>query len=722
MQIGLPTKPAMDMGAVANATRASAAVLESVYPQSELWEITDTWDRSRYSVINALGETKSKVQAVGPAANRLKIGQVVVVGYYDRNRRKPYIKAPGGWAGWGDQTVIGEWQQTEGNFYLSQPGLAPDSMPTVFTDYLAMGSFSTSNLGLARLLGVVVVDGAHVLAYYIGNGGLTAYSKIRFHAYTLGVSYRSPLWTFEITLDPEVAITTERKFRAGLFWDAGARILTACDRQVWSVLVPADINTTPTQYAQTDIDARYCASVAGRYMLLPTATGGNLYRRDNSRQWIQVGTEIAIDHNLVLDIDSSSRSMSRPVPVTLNPMRWHFLADSWSRTPSLTTVTSAGVATTSALTITYPTALELESALALADTEHEINDPPFGPFPDVQELVSDNYGIYQWGGRASSVASGPGGSVYTCPRPGTHASNVGTAEDFAEYQWTGDSESTPPLCEDSTGALIYAAIEPISLVVPNSEQYYTVVYIDTPYSPPGYTDPAGVFQYRGISGIWGVGIHTYYHQPKAGFSHRLIVRKVLSGAVSWTLDLSSGPFSGANWTDYVSVTLTEDLPCPEAAWQVMLGPRTGDDAWQDAIFVVHGRRAAITDHERPALSAISSAGVLQDTITDLAPLDLEMDGSYTWQVTDVRMSVNIGAAAKWALVGVYSENPGLDQRKDIYLINLADLTTLAIEDSWTETNGTDYPRAQDFDHMAFSSAGIFWVGDHAGDPYWIRFE
>lgn len=84
---------ALPLGAIAQASQKTAADLANKYPQNELWEITVAHPGAKYTVRNALGRVMSKVQAVGPAASRLKVGQLAIVGYYDRDRQKPYIKA-----------------------------------------------------------------------------------------------------------------------------------------------------------------------------------------------------------------------------------------------------------------------------------------------------------------------------------------------------------------------------------------------------------------------------------------------------------------------------------------------------------------------------------------------------------------------------------------------------------------------------------------------------
>jgi len=134
----LPQRQALDLAAVAK-TMASVD-LSGLYPQNELWEITVVRGQSRYDVRNAVGGKMAKVPAVGPAANRLVVGQVAVVGYYDRDRRRPYIKAAGGFANWGRLGVtILDWVHSFAN-----PGLTRAA--AIASDFPGFGTSDTENL------------------------------------------------------------------------------------------------------------------------------------------------------------------------------------------------------------------------------------------------------------------------------------------------------------------------------------------------------------------------------------------------------------------------------------------------------------------------------------------------------------------------------------------------------------------------------------------------
>lgn len=173
----LPQRQATDLAAVAK-TMASVD-LSGLYPQNELWEITVARGQSRYDVRNAVGAKMARVPAVGPAANRLLVGQVAIVGYYDRDRRRPYIKAAGGFTNWEavvEQLILGRWIQPE-----SGQGLAYFAVSNIVDPDAASSTlFGEGAANASQYLGITVdVDGYATFAQMIRNAGNTAWEKMR---------------------------------------------------------------------------------------------------------------------------------------------------------------------------------------------------------------------------------------------------------------------------------------------------------------------------------------------------------------------------------------------------------------------------------------------------------------------------------------------------------------------------------------------------------------
>lgn len=186
LQLAVPTAPTPDLAAIAGAAMNGSRQIASRYPQSELWEITATWDRSRYSVRNAVGQTMAKVQAVGRGADTLRVGQVAQVCYYNRDRRKPYIKAGLGWTDWGTPVLAaiyytGVWHQSNqgpGQNSLGDWVAEAKLLFTATQDYWAIrlvdtGATNNSSIpfGLARVdlpvFEVENVTGAPVVEQYV---------------------------------------------------------------------------------------------------------------------------------------------------------------------------------------------------------------------------------------------------------------------------------------------------------------------------------------------------------------------------------------------------------------------------------------------------------------------------------------------------------------------------------------------------------------------------
>lgn len=177
----MPQGSGLDGKAIGQALAANAAQLAGNFPQSELWEILERHDRARYTVRNPLGRTMRKVQAVGPAANRLQVGQLAIVGYYDRDRRRPYIKAAGGFANWAAASPpsLTDWLYALGGSGLGRgidmAAPDPDATPSIV--------WTGTSVAAAYPLGVLSLSaGSKILtAQLLRNGGDTLWEKLRLH-------------------------------------------------------------------------------------------------------------------------------------------------------------------------------------------------------------------------------------------------------------------------------------------------------------------------------------------------------------------------------------------------------------------------------------------------------------------------------------------------------------------------------------------------------------
>lgn len=203
-ELGLP------LGAIAQAGQAAAASLAGKYPQFELWEILEKYDGARYTVRNPIGRIMRKVPAVGPAADRLSVGQVVFVGYYDRDRHKPYIKSAGGYATWDlpeEALVLALWAQPEAScglaYFAASNIVDPDgSSTTIFGDGAVNGS---------AYFGITVsATGLATFAQMVPNEANTAWAKMRLIDLNLVATITDQPYTFtecDISSSPALSVT-----------------------------------------------------------------------------------------------------------------------------------------------------------------------------------------------------------------------------------------------------------------------------------------------------------------------------------------------------------------------------------------------------------------------------------------------------------------------------------------------------------------------------------
>lgn len=306
----------LPLDAIARAAQQAAAALAGKYPQSELWEITIAHAGSRYTVRNALGRVMAKVQAVGPAASRLKVGQLAMVGYYDRERQKPYIKAPGGSANWGPPALPtpGIWDQTWANFYRPNAGGDCLADPQKWQDYrrevfdLNEDGFSIDWRGLAY-----TNDGLIYVVTRKSVGGENVALVVRLlqptsapDPYQLRASAEIPLAGVDRTLK-------DRYADADTFYDAQNDVLTIVRpyvfestnlARIWTV--QANESRTQLRWAQSQVECAYgrsltCANVAGTRMVTLNGNGDAVfgYRLDLqslkwSRKWKRMVEDLAL--------------------------------------------------------------------------------------------------------------------------------------------------------------------------------------------------------------------------------------------------------------------------------------------------------------------------------------------------------------------------------------------------------------------------------------------
>ncbi len=165
-----PRQVRQDPDATALAGAMAGAIAEAFGPEFELWTSERNLNNGRFDLVKA-GRRMRSVAALNPTAREwLRPGDVVLVGFYNRDRNRPYIKADGPLGRQALEAPIvflaGAWAQAEGGpqlDYLTHSQNSP-------IDYTA-GSASEGRLGPANdaypILGQVVfepVSGSSLLA------------------------------------------------------------------------------------------------------------------------------------------------------------------------------------------------------------------------------------------------------------------------------------------------------------------------------------------------------------------------------------------------------------------------------------------------------------------------------------------------------------------------------------------------------------------------------
>lgn len=147
---------------------------EAIQEEFELWEVENNLNNGRFDVRKS-GRRMRSVAALNPAAKAwLTRGDIVLVGYYHRDRQRPYIKSDGPLGKMKDTTipippfVFGLWQLPQGNSRLDF--LAEASQTTPVLDGGSSGTLHTltPNYGGLTVLGAVVFNGSNgaVVAVY----------------------------------------------------------------------------------------------------------------------------------------------------------------------------------------------------------------------------------------------------------------------------------------------------------------------------------------------------------------------------------------------------------------------------------------------------------------------------------------------------------------------------------------------------------------------------
>ena len=624
---------------------------------------------------------------------------------------------------------LGEWMQAEGNWYLSQPGLV-DMFPAPTTtagDLVAdMGLTAQEEYGMARMLGFVAGDGVFFTAAFVGNGAMTACDFLQVQAWRLGATVG---WLWTLNIPYACALPDAIRFRANLFYDVDARVLTIAHLQLWSIKIPT--TGTPTVYATTDLDCVYRFSAAGKYGLHCPSGGYSIraYLRGDNLQWVPVGSAKTLtDYGAAMQW--LSPSVSRPWPFWAAEKSWCVLWNGPNRQTTLSRLTNAGA---SSATTTGPTSIAsdivlqasvdagevaardfaqtllilpatvpgqqidgdyVEYAGELAMTTHPLT--PYSPFWAVD-------GIFPTYSISPFVTLSPG---YLCPRT---ISQPGSATTDAA-QWSEDrsagapTEAQPGLHQDSAGNLIYAKIETILASVAGNRNVEKITYEGYSYPNPN-PDPA-----PGTEILYSNLIQVY-HFPDQICLHKTTLRKVSkTGTLIAELDLSSGPFTGLT---HDGATCSESLLIPENVWEIKLGtrPDTGatPTAWDDAIFLLQDTRTAATDAPTIALRAISPALEILCTVPDLS-----VAGD---QVTAAKLFVSITPANKWAIVALYSLDEGTaNARLRWYVFDLSDLSGITMSAYSEEVFGpTNLPKASEFERFCATQSGIFWPGTDPAD-------
>lgn len=645
----LPQRQALDLAAVA---KTMAGVdLSGLYPQNELWEITVVRGQSRYDVRNAVGAKMSRVPAVGPAANRLQVGQVAIVGYYERDRRRPYIKAAGGFANWEQvQILLGIWQQAEGNCYLSQSGqvnIFP--VPTLSGAgqalFFSLGLNSEEETGMAQLLGMAAGSGSdpdgetngvgtlYFVAFLVPNSGNTAIVSMQVRAYELFPGFTQK-WSVDIPYS--ASIPTNRRFRANLFWDKKARVLTVAEGKIWSILVPA--TGTPTRYATSNVNASYSFSAAGEFGLAwPPGVTVQVYRRNSNLTWNPVGSGIPMtDFGSLIQSTNVSAAVSRPWPFDPVDLSFRLIWQAANRIDKIVTVGRNG--STSSVNIgtldTGQPDVEFSAALEAGDDymensfDYDSNTfipqgadaigPDFTGFPAYYDVDLGAGPIpfqeHLWGGRqdfgrlfipypptdldtftiwyynentgsggghnanpfpVSGPNAGPENMGYLCPRSRSNDSTPDPDSTYTVARWPEQLEP-----QSDSAATMTPCLQQDSA---GNLIYAKICSIraSVPNPRPTFTafQKPGEATDNGLGGtiIYHQATYTFYHWPRQEFIHETFLLRASKAGGLEQLSLSNR-FSGFTYTNsdlpisHFPVELTETLAVPENVWDIKMGP------------------------------------------------------------------------------------------------------------------------------------------------------
>lgn len=663
--------------------------------------------------------------------------------------------------------AIGEWMQTEGNFYLSQPGKLSSPIPSTAAELLPIGDFSDSTPGFSRLFGCVAQDGVYILAYYKTNVLTGNFSHLRLHAYVLNPSFRSPLWQFEIPLPAEIASTPDRRFRSNIFLDVSDGVITVCDHLLFSARLKTNLRSVPSEFKITNTDVKYFASIAGKFALRSNLDFTlSIHKRNPAMAWTQVGANYDLTtlnpFGAVFQWMSTSFLTSRPWPFNPTENKFKVL---WNSSPGdkIVSASTAGIFSVESIPprsdFSAPDII-LEEALADGDQymeDHNGGLPMSGPPGPALPGYTVGGAQAVWGGRLTwgnvpsfpttspnywihdgsdgvtinttppyippyfyvdpwpiDFIAGGGSSIgYLCPRPISNipSTAVNSFETSLIAQWIEnrpgfDSQETdmiPCLRQDSELSLIWAKIDPLLASVPNPRSM-------------NYVEPG--------AGDVGQDKITVHHWPQKQFFHQTLLCKRSSTGGMTYLNISP-EFDGLTYSFANEVTLSNMFKIPVNVWDIKL-------CQNDCLLVLQDWTDAKEQEHRPALRSVSKAMISLDLLHNLHPTDTEIDGSYTWKIVDRAMVVNISVGYKWAVVGLFYLHANMtDYRTDIKFIDISNLSALTVVTTLTGENADAdlLPRAIDFDRMVFAkktpntigTEQCYWVGDVGDGPKWYQF-
>ena len=103
VDVGLPEEPVLgqprpNTGALLQHAIRAAANARAAAPDFEFWEVTSE-SGGLYTIRRPTGERAAGVECITPKA-RFSAGDIVLVGFYNRDRRRPYIKGGAGKGSW----------------------------------------------------------------------------------------------------------------------------------------------------------------------------------------------------------------------------------------------------------------------------------------------------------------------------------------------------------------------------------------------------------------------------------------------------------------------------------------------------------------------------------------------------------------------------------------------------------------------------------------------